>query len=50
MFQYYVKSFDVKLEEADIQDLKRYRNLGEFFRRRLRPGCRHIDSYSALVR
>ncbi|GAV03748.1 hypothetical protein RvY_14131 [Ramazzottius varieornatus] len=45
----YTYVFGVNLAEAAIPDLKWYKNLGEFFRRRLRPGVRPIDSNSALV-
>lgn len=41
--------FGVNLTEAAIPDLKWYKNLGEFFKRRLRPGVRPVDSTSALV-
>ncbi len=45
----YVWLFGCKLDEAAIRDLKHYRNLGEFFRRRLRPGSRPLDTHHCLV-
>ena len=45
----YIWAFDCKLEEASIRDLTHYKNLGEFFRRRLRPGVRKIDGDHLLV-
>ena len=37
------------MEEAEREDLKSYQNLGELFRRRLRPGAREICSLCPLV-
>merc|ERR1719209_1734978 len=37
------------MEEAEKEDLKSYQNLGELFRRRLRPGAREICSLCPLV-
>lgn len=45
----YVWMFNCTLEDAAVQDLKRYRNLSEFFRRRLRAGIRPIDGAHILV-
>src|SRR6218665_777715 len=45
----YIWMFNCCLDEADIQDLKQYPNVGEFFQRRLRPGVRPINS-QPLVR
>merc|ERR1719239_75506 len=39
----YIWMFSCKLEEAAVEDLRHYRNLGEFFRRTLKPQCRPID-------
>lgn len=49
-FRFYIWLFGVKLEEALIQDLCQYRNLSEFFRRRLRSEVRPIQYNSLLVR
>lgn len=36
-------------QEAAVEDLRHYRNLGEFFRRRLKPAVRPLCSSSCLV-
>ncbi|KAL7275931.1 phosphatidylserine decarboxylase 1 [Rhizina undulata] len=41
-FKLYSWVFGVNLDEVE-NDLKSYRNLAEFFYRRLKPGCRPID-------
>ena len=48
-FRLYIWLFGCRLEDAAIQDLTKYRNLSEFFRRNLRPGIRPIDSTQILV-
>ncbi|WBW71768.1 phosphatidylserine decarboxylase Psd1 [Schizosaccharomyces osmophilus] len=48
-FRLYSWLFNCDLKEAEIQDLKQYRNLAEFFTRKLKPGCRPIDSGAILV-
>ena len=45
----YIWMFGCRLEDAAVQDLTKYRNLSEFFRRNLRPGIRPIDSTQILV-
>jgi phosphatidylserine decarboxylase len=45
----YIWMFGCKLDECEIEDLKAYRNLGEFFRRQLKPGVRPIDDDHVLV-
>lgn len=45
----YVHMFGCNLEEAAIEDLQYYRNLGEFFRRSLKPGVRPISTDYSLV-
>ena len=45
----YIWAFDCNLEEAVIRDLKHYRNLGEFFRRRIRPVVRPTDKGCSVV-
>ncbi|CAD5121843.1 DgyrCDS10311 [Dimorphilus gyrociliatus] len=42
-FKLYIWMFGCKLDEAKVQDLRRYRNLCEFFRRSLKPGIRPVD-------
>ena len=38
----YTNAFGCNLDEADMDDLREYKNLGEFFRRSLKPGLRPI--------
>ncbi|XP_059147018.1 phosphatidylserine decarboxylase proenzyme, mitochondrial-like isoform X3 [Physella acuta] len=45
----YIWMFGCNLEEAEIEDLKLYRNLGEFFRRQLKPHVRPIDDDHVLT-
>jgi phosphatidylserine decarboxylase len=45
----YVWAFSVNLSEAADADLKRYRNLAEFFRRPLKTGCRPVDQTAAIT-
>lgn len=42
-FKLYSFFFGVNLSEVAEPDLRSYRNLAEFFYRRLKPGCRPID-------
>ena len=48
-FKLYIWMFNCDLSEAAIQDLKYYRNLGEFFRRQLRPNVRPVDEQNQVV-
>ena len=45
----YVRMFGCNLEEAAVQDLRHYKNLGEFFRRGLKAGVRPIATDHSLV-
>ena len=45
----YVRTFGCNLEEAECPDLEKYNNLGQFFRRRLKPGCRVVDDSMEMV-
>ncbi|KAL8589455.1 hypothetical protein ACOMHN_061666 [Nucella lapillus] len=45
----YVWAFGCDLQEAQVEDLKHYRNLGEFFRRELKPDARPVDDHHALT-
>ena len=38
----YARAFGCNLDEALVDDLREYKNLGEFFRRSLKPGLRPI--------
>lgn len=45
----YASTFGCNLDEAYIDDLRQYRNLGEFFRRSLKPGVRPIHGSDSDV-
>ncbi|CAG2254370.1 PISD [Mytilus edulis] len=45
----YVWMFDCKLNEAADPDLRNYKNLGEFFRRTLKPGVRTVNAEHDLT-
>ena len=45
----YAKVFHCNLSEPIITDITQYRNLGEFFRRRLTPGCRPVNRDHSVV-
>jgi len=45
----YIRTFECDLSEAEHSDLDSYQNLGEFFRRRLRPGVRVVEEGDCLV-
>lgn len=45
----YINAFSCNLSEAAIRDLKHYKNLAEFFRRKIRPEVRPIDETADLV-
>ena len=49
VYRTYIRMFGCNMEEAAVRDLEHYRNLGEFFRRRLRPDVRPLDSSHSLV-
>lgn len=46
----YVWMFDCKVDEAMETELQNYKNLGEFFRRVLKPDIRLISQKEELVR
>ena len=48
-YRLYIWMFDCHVEEAVVEDISRYKNLSEFFRRMLKPGVRPIDVNSSLV-
>ncbi|XP_074644017.1 phosphatidylserine decarboxylase proenzyme, mitochondrial-like isoform X2 [Tubulanus polymorphus] len=41
--KFYIWMFGCNIEEAAIEDLKHYKNLGEFFRRPLKPDVRPVN-------
>uniref|UniRef100_A0A3B5A389 Phosphatidylserine decarboxylase proenzyme, mitochondrial n=1 Tax=Stegastes partitus TaxID=144197 RepID=A0A3B5A389_9TELE len=42
IYSLYIWTFGVNMQEAAVEDLHHYRNLGEFFRRRLKPAVRPL--------
>ncbi|XP_029986338.1 phosphatidylserine decarboxylase proenzyme, mitochondrial-like isoform X3 [Sphaeramia orbicularis] len=49
IYSLYIWTFGVNMQEAAVEDLHHYRNLGEFFRRRLKPAVRPLCSASCLT-
>ncbi|XP_023119633.1 phosphatidylserine decarboxylase proenzyme, mitochondrial isoform X2 [Amphiprion ocellaris] len=49
IYSLYIWTFGVNMQEAAVEDLHHYRNLGEFFRRRLKPAVRPLCASSCLV-
>ncbi|XP_067929463.1 phosphatidylserine decarboxylase proenzyme, mitochondrial-like isoform X2 [Watersipora subatra] len=45
----YIRLFGCDLKEAAVEDLKHYKNLGEFFRRGLKPNVRPVSPDHSLV-
>ncbi|KAM6987148.1 phosphatidylserine decarboxylase proenzyme, mitochondrial isoform 2-T2 [Aplochiton taeniatus] len=49
VFSLYIWTFGVNMQEAAVEDLHLYRNLGEFFRRKLKPAARPVcDSHCVI--
>ncbi len=46
---FYFRLFGCNMQEAAIQDLQHYRNLAEFFKRRLKPNVRPVDQKNTMV-
>lgn len=49
IISWYCRTFNCNLDEAEIEDLSHYRCLGDFFKRKLKPGCRYIDPVADVV-
>lgn len=49
VYSLYIWTFGVNMQEAAVEDLYHYRNLGEFFRRRLKPAARPLCTSSCLI-
>ncbi|KAK9532120.1 hypothetical protein VZT92_009522 [Zoarces viviparus] len=49
VYSLYIWTFGVNMQEAAVEDLHHYRNLGEFFRRRLKPAVRPLCTSSCLI-
>uniref|UniRef100_A0A3Q0SCX6 Phosphatidylserine decarboxylase proenzyme, mitochondrial n=1 Tax=Amphilophus citrinellus TaxID=61819 RepID=A0A3Q0SCX6_AMPCI len=47
IYSLYIWTFGVNMQEAAVEDLHHYRNLGEFFRRRLKPAVRPLCASSS---
>ncbi|XP_072271637.1 phosphatidylserine decarboxylase proenzyme, mitochondrial isoform X2 [Pyxicephalus adspersus] len=49
VYSLYIWTFGVNMKEAAVEDLHQYRNLSEFFRRKLKPQARPVcDSHSMI--
>ncbi|KAM8962100.1 phosphatidylserine decarboxylase proenzyme, mitochondrial-like [Pelodytes ibericus] len=48
LFSIYIWAFSVNMAEAEEEDLNRYRNLGELFRRQLKPTVRPIALHNVV--
>ena len=49
LFGLYTTFYKCKMNEAAVSDLSSYTTMTEFFTRKLKPGCRTVDSESCLV-
>uniref|UniRef100_A0A8C6K8L4 Phosphatidylserine decarboxylase proenzyme, mitochondrial n=1 Tax=Nothobranchius furzeri TaxID=105023 RepID=A0A8C6K8L4_NOTFU len=49
IYSLYIWTFGVNMQEAAVEDLHHYKNLGEFFRRRLKPAVRPVCAASCLT-
>ncbi|XP_058238899.1 phosphatidylserine decarboxylase proenzyme, mitochondrial isoform X2 [Hemibagrus wyckioides] len=49
IYSLYIWTFGVNMKEAAVEDLQHYKNLGEFFRRKLKPQARPVcDSHCVI--
>ncbi|CAL8318184.1 unnamed protein product [Lota lota] len=49
VYTLYIWTFGVNMKEAEVEDLGSYRNLGEFFRRPLKPHTRPVCPTSCVI-
>lgn len=49
IYNLYIWTFGVNMKEAAVEDLQHYRNLGEFFRRKLKPQARPVCDSHCVV-
>ncbi|XP_013886733.1 phosphatidylserine decarboxylase proenzyme, mitochondrial [Austrofundulus limnaeus] len=49
IYSLYIWTFGVNMQEAAVEDLHHYKNLGEFFRRRLKPAVRPVCPSSCMT-
>lgn len=50
VYSLYIWTFGVNMKEAAVEDLHHYRNLSEFFRRKLKPQARPVSGLHSVVR
>lgn len=50
VYSLYIWTFGVNMKEAAVEDLHHYRNLSEFFRRKLKPQARPVCGLRSVVR
>lgn len=50
VYSLYIWTFGVNMKEAAVEDLHHYRNLSEFFRRKLKPQARPVCGLHSVVR
>lgn len=50
IYSLYIWTFGVNMKEAAVEDLYHYRNLSEFFRRKLKPQARPVCGLHSVVR
>ncbi|XP_038649325.1 phosphatidylserine decarboxylase proenzyme, mitochondrial isoform X2 [Scyliorhinus canicula] len=49
VYNLYIWTFGVNMKEAAVEDLQHYRNLSEFFRRKLKPQARPVSNSHCVV-
>lgn len=50
VYSLYIWTFGVNMKEAAVEDLDHYRNLSEFFSRKLKPQARPVCGLHSVVR
>ncbi|XP_058433400.1 phosphatidylserine decarboxylase proenzyme, mitochondrial isoform X5 [Marmota monax] len=49
VYSLYIWTFGVNMKEAAVEDLHHYRNLSEFFRRKLKPQARPVSGLHSVI-
>ncbi|KAI4788164.1 hypothetical protein KUCAC02_036034, partial [Chaenocephalus aceratus] len=49
VYSLYIWTFGVNMQEAAVEDLHHYRNLGEFFRRQLKPANSQVEQVKGVT-
>ncbi|XP_047418317.1 phosphatidylserine decarboxylase proenzyme, mitochondrial isoform X3 [Sciurus carolinensis] len=49
VYSLYIWTFGVNMKEAAVEDLHHYRNLSEFFRRKLKPQARPVSGVHSVI-